>query len=95
MCVEVARVILQSTHQLLKSVLCVLIKFQWTCGDMVAFQRSDCDYCGQWFAYEDRKLFCSPQCKHDYAGATNGAKRFNLTVEKKAAWEKKKFEEAV
>jgi len=31
----------------------------------------------------------------DYAGATNGAKRFNLTVEKKAAWEKKKFEEAV
>ena len=23
----------------IKSVLCVLIKFQWTCGDMVAFQR--------------------------------------------------------
>jgi hypothetical protein len=59
------------------------------------FQRSDCDYCGQWFDYEDRKLFCSPQCKRDYAGATNNAKRFNLTVEKKAAWEKRKFEEAV
>jgi hypothetical protein len=56
---------------------------------------SDCDYCGQFFLYEDRKLFCSTQCQHDYAGATNGAKRFNLTVEKKAAWEKKKFEEAV
>ena len=62
---------------------------------MMVYQRSDCDYCGQFFNYEDRKLFCSTQCKHDYANATNNAKRFNLTVEKKAAWEKKKFEEAV
>ena len=56
---------------------------------------SDCDYCGQFFIFENRKLFCSTQCKHDYANATNGAKRFNLTVEKKAAYEKRKFEEAV
>ena len=62
---------------------------------MTVFQRSDCDYCGQWFDFEDRKLFCSTQCKHDYANATNNAKRFNLTVEKKAAWEKKKFEAAI
>ena len=61
----------------------------------LVFKQSDCDYCGQWFDYEDRKLFCSTQCKHDYANATNGAKRFNLTVEKKAAYEKKKFEAAI
>ena len=66
-----------------------------TCGDSMVYQQSDCDYCGKWFDYEDRKLFCSPQCKRDYAGATNNAKRFNLTVEKKAAWEKRKFEEAI
>ena len=68
---------------------------QQICGVCTVYQQSDCDYCGQWFDYEDRKLFCSPQCKYDYAAATNGAKRFNLTVEKKAAWEKRKFEEAV
>lgn len=56
---------------------------------------SDCDYCGQFFIFESRKLFCSERCKLDYAGATNNSRRFNLTVEKKAAWEKKKFEEAV
>ena len=56
---------------------------------------SDCDYCGQFFLFENRKLFCSTQCQYDYANATNGAKRFNLTVEKKAAYEQRKFEEAV
>ena len=72
------------------------LKFtQQICGVCTVYQQSDCDYCGAWFEYEDRKLFCSERCKLDYAGATNGAKRFNLTVEKKAAWEKRKFEEAI
>lgn len=66
-----------------------------TYGGCTVSLQSDCDYCGQWFDYEDRKLFCSEQCKHDYANATNNADRFNLTVEKKAAWDKRKFEEAV
>jgi endogenous inhibitor of DNA gyrase (YacG/DUF329 family) len=61
----------------------------------MVFLQSDCDYCGKIFDYEDRKLFCSTQCQYDYANATNGAKRFNLTVEKKAAYEQRKFEEAV
>ena len=72
-----------------------VLKFIQQNFGVLVFLLSDCDYCGKTFNYEDRKLFCSTQCKHDYANATNGAKRFNLTVEKKAAWEKRKFEEAI
>ena len=64
-------------------------------GECMAYLQSDCDYCGKTFPYQSRKLFCSQRCKLDYTNATNGAKRFNLTVEKKTAWEKKKFEEAI
>jgi hypothetical protein len=73
----------------------IALKFTRRTFGVSVYLQSDCDYCGQFFNYEDRKLFCSAQCKHDYANATNGAKRFNLTVEKKAAYEQRKFEEAV
>ena len=89
-------IVVKCLHRPLKLLICVVLALKLAhgnCGECTVYQQSDCDYCGAWFDYEPRKLFCSRRCAMDYAGATNNSKRFNLTLKQKTAWERKKFQE--